>query len=101
MEGLSIEFELPLFDKQRYGEFAQLLRSDKKNINYVTKRASYQKQVDDSLIDVGLYTINNRYNSGNQLISFTPYLGITEYDYEHYGTTYTYHMQLKEYKVKE
>lgn len=98
---LSILFEFPLFNKQKYGEFNQLFRKDSKYINNVTELQPYKKRIGESIIDVGIYTIDSVYSSGNEQISYTPYVGITEYSRNSNGTMDNYYIRLKEYKVKE
>ena len=100
-DGLNIEYEFPLYNGQRYGEFSQLFRKDAKNISYVTKLIPYRKKVGENIIDVGVYQIDNLYNSGDMQKFFNPYLGITEMSYEHRGTKDKYLIDLKEYKIKE
>lgn len=99
--GLSLEYEFPLYNGQRYGEFSQLFREDAKNISYVTKLTPYRKKVGENIMDIGIYQIDNLYNSGDEQKMFTPYLGVTEMSYEHRGTTDKYNIDLKEYKIKE
>lgn len=100
-EGLYIEYEFPLYNGEKYGEFSELFRSDSKNISYVTKLMPYRKKVGENIMDIGIYQIDNLYNSGDEQKFFTPYLGITEMSYEHRGTTDKYLIDLKEYKLKE
>lgn len=100
-DGLYIEYEFPLYSGQRYGEFSQLFRHDAKNISYVTKLLPYRKKVGENIMDIGIYQIDNLYNSGDEQKTFTPYLGVTEFTYEHRGTVYKYLISLKEYKIKE
>ena len=98
--GLYIEYEFPLFNGQRYGEFSQLFRPDVKNISYITKLVPYRKKVGENIMDIGIYKIDNLYNSGDEQKMFTPYLGVTEMSYEHRGTTDKFLITLKEYKIK-
>lgn len=100
-KNLNILFEFPLFDNQKYGDFDQLFRNDEKNISHVTELQPYKKKIGESIIDVGIYTINRLHNGGDESITFTPYIGITEYSYNHNGTTNKYYIKLNEYKIKE
>lgn len=100
-KGLYIEYEFPLYNGEKYGEFSELFRSDSKNISYVTKLTPYRKKVGENIMDIGIYQIDNLYNSGDGQKIFTPYLGITEMSYEHRGTTNKYIIDLKEYKLKD
>lgn len=97
--GLDIEYEFPLFNGQRFGEFSQLFRADAKNINYVTKLEPYRKKVGENIMDIANYQIDKLYNSGDEQIRFTPYLGITHISYEHIGTVDKYSITLKEYNI--
>ena len=101
LEGLTILFEFPLFDKQKYGEYDQLFRNDERNVYYVSELQPYKKKIGESIIDVGIYYIDSLYNDGDASMSFTPYLGITEYSYNHNGTIAKYLIELDEYKIKE
>lgn len=98
---LSVEYEFPLYDGQKYGDITDLFRADAKNISHVTKLVPYRKKVGENIMDIGNYKIDNLYNSGDEQKIFTPYLGITEMSYEHRGTTDKYTVDLKEYKIKE
>lgn len=90
-----------MFNNQRYGDLDQFFRNNGKNINYVKKLQPYKKIIEQTLTDVGLFTINQLYNSGDSETSFTPYLGITEYNYHHNGTLNNSYIRLKEYRLSD
>lgn len=93
---LNITFEFPLYEGQRYGELSQILLHDAKNSVYVEKLAPYSERKGNSLVDVSTYLIHERYNSGDSVLTFVPYKGIIEYQYEHRGTVYKMSIRLKE-----
>lgn len=101
IEGLSVLFEFPLFDNQKYGDFDQLFRNDEYNTNHVSELQPYKRKIGESIIDVGVYSIDSLHNGGDESMTFTPYIGITQYTYNHRGTLNKYFIQLKEYKVKK
>ena len=94
--------DLPLWKGKKYGEDAQLTRTDYYYCWFVTdKKEVYFKEIEGVEADVKRkqFSIMYRTNPDHVIIEFTPNIGITRYIYQHHGTVSEVDVKLIEYYV--
>lgn len=98
---ISLEYEFPLFEGQKYGDISGMLRDDLKYVSNVNKLNTYLAKTDNRLEESAAYTIVEADIGSDMQMTFIPYVGITSIKYHHRGTVIDFEVELLKYELNE